>query len=281
MEKRTYAGVGILALLILGCGGAGSLVGITEDYVMLVRGSDELMRRGDTSGTLATIFDSGAGSVSHVRFSPDESRVVYEDGVGISVQNVDGTNRVAIAGYKAATWNAAGTQLIAVRNDNRLVMMDPDGNNAAAPFFDGSAGAGIQSIDLNEAGDKIVLCSGPSGWFRIHTLNPDGTGLTALTPNGQAALDPRWSPDGTKIYYTRRLVGQDLDVRVMNADGTGDTPLANSTSDEQMPVPRASGTVLYLFDDAGTVNIWEMNADGSGKQAFESLGTGITAIEAE
>jgi hypothetical protein len=195
MEKRTYAGVGILALLIFGCGGAGSLVGITEDYVMLVRGSDELMRRGDTSGTLATIFDSGAGSVSHVRFSPDESRVVYEDGVGISVQNVDGTNRVAIAGYKAATWNAAGTQLIAVRNDNRLVMMDPDGNNAAAPFFDGSAGAGIQSIDLNEAGDKlraIWLVPHSHPQFRWHRTDRDHTERPG---RARPALEPRRNED--------------------------------------------------------------------------------------
>jgi Tol biopolymer transport system component len=59
---------------------------------------------------------------------------------------------------------------------------------------------------------------------RIHVANVDGTAARAVTPRGVLALDPDWSPDGTRIVYTEaRVVGDGADNRLMivNADGTG------------------------------------------------------------
>jgi Tol biopolymer transport system component len=59
---------------------------------------------------------------------------------------------------------------------------------------------------------------------RIHVANIDGTGPRAVTPRGVLALDPDWSPDGTRLVYTEaRLVGDRADNRlaIVNADGTG------------------------------------------------------------
>ena len=59
---------------------------------------------------------------------------------------------------------------------------------------------------------------------RIHVANLDGTAARAVTPRGVLALDPDWSPDGTRLVYTEaRPVGDRADNRlaIVNADGTG------------------------------------------------------------
>jgi Tol biopolymer transport system component len=59
---------------------------------------------------------------------------------------------------------------------------------------------------------------------RIHVANLDGTGAHAISPRGALALDPDWSPDGTRLVYTEaRLVRGQADDRlvIVDADGTG------------------------------------------------------------
>jgi Tol biopolymer transport system component len=59
---------------------------------------------------------------------------------------------------------------------------------------------------------------------RIIVSNVDGTGARAITPRRGLAVDPDWSPDGTRIVYAEaRVVGDRVDNRLMivNADGSG------------------------------------------------------------
>lgn len=66
---------------------------------------------------------------------------------------------------------------------------------------------------------KIVFNSSSSG--RISTCNLDGTDLRQLAnaPLGFIRA-PQWSPDGGRIFYTIYSDPIDMDVFVMNADGT-------------------------------------------------------------
>jgi TolB protein len=59
---------------------------------------------------------------------------------------------------------------------------------------------------------------------RIQVANADGSGAHAVSPRGVLAIDPDWSPDGTRIVYTEgRLRGNRVDNRLamVNADGSG------------------------------------------------------------
>src|SRR6266540_5597578 len=70
-------------------------------------------------------------------------------------------------------------------------------------------------------------------------LNADGTsGQTRLTDYPGRDQDPDWSPDGRKIAFERDIEPielQILEVFVMNADGSGVTPLTSLPSENGHP----------------------------------------------
>jgi len=68
----------------------------------------------------------------------------------------------------------------------------------------------------------------------VFTMNSDGSGLTNLTSGGGDYGDdgPVWSPDGTKITYTRR----DQEIRVMNEDGSDDVLVASGQGPDWQPI---------------------------------------------
>lgn len=86
----------------------------------------------------------------------------------------------------------------------------------------------------------------------LHTIRPDGTGLTQLSANGFIG-DAAYSPDGTRIAFHRKTAGQN-DLYVMKSDGTGVQRLTNtSTYDEKYPSWSPDGTRL-AFDRRSITN---------------------------
>ena len=86
-----------------------------------------------------------------------------------------------------------------------------------------------------------------------------GSGVR-LTESGKDA-SPDWSPDGTKIVFESYRSGSE-EIWVMNANGSGETPLRSGSSPAWSP----DGTkIVFRAPDGGTgLDIWVMNADGSG-----------------
>ena len=108
-------------------------------------------------------------------------------------------------------------------------------------------------------------------------MNPDGSGemrLTSTTTNDHA---PAWSPDGSKIVFSR-CVGVLCDLYTMNPDGTNATILtANSPNDDEDESdwsPDGSKIVFgqALINGANlTPRIVIMNADGSNQVPLTSF----------
>jgi Tol biopolymer transport system component len=64
-----------------------------------------------------------------------------------------------------------------------------------------------------------------SGSYEIYTVNPDGSGVTALTAAPESdETDPSWSPDALRVAFVSDRaggVGRVTGIYVMNADGSG------------------------------------------------------------
>ena len=123
----------------------------------------------------------------------------------------------------------------------------------------------------------------------IWVMNADGsnaTPLTRLTADQISSLHSAWSPDGTKIAYDstrvldgRNIPGFNVNIWVMNADGSNATPLttlraslASSVTPVWSRIAFTSSRALSGVDAAiPTRNVWVMNSDGTGAQPLTKL----------
>ena len=80
----------------------------------------------------------------------------------------------------------------------------------------------------------------------IYVMNADGTGRRLLVVN---AIDPAWSPNGSKIAYVayRSRVADGGFVTVANADGTGARRLTASGEDEAQPAWSPGGRQIAFM----------------------------------
>jgi uncharacterized repeat protein (TIGR01451 family) len=92
-------------------------------------------------------------------------------------------------------------------------------------------------------------------------MDANGANPTRLTTNPGFDDQPAWSPDGTRIAFSR----DGANVFVMNADGTGQTNLTGGVGTiNAQPNWSPDGTrIAFSSDRAGTLDIFVMNANGS------------------
>ena len=94
----------------------------------------------------------------------------------------------------------------------------------------------------------------------IFAMNPDGSDQVQITVGED--LDPVWSPDGQRIAFVRRAGGMQS-VRVVNSNGTGDSPVTSPIAGavETPTWSSDGGRIAFTVDQE---DIWVVNVDGSG-----------------
>jgi WD40-like Beta Propeller Repeat len=134
------------------------------------------------------------------------------------------------------------------------------GTIAALAVFTGLALATPAQAAFPGANGKIAFVRGDDIW----TMNPSGTGQVNLTNSAAVESNPAWSPDGKQIAFDRVVgPGTTRQLFVVNADGTGATPVPN-TSGREDPTWSPSGDQLaYIFQ--GGPSIFKINLDGTGE----------------
>jgi Tol biopolymer transport system component len=132
----------------------------------------------------------------------------------------------------------------------------------------------------------------PLDRYDIYTVGRDGSGLTRLTHNDVYTAESVLSPDGTKIVFTSLKDG-DLEIYTMNADGSDVRRLTTTPGYDGGAwwSPDGSRIVYRAHHPADTaelrqhqellaqglvrpsrVELWMMNADGSGQRQVTALG---------
>ncbi len=70
----------------------------------------------------------------------------------------------------------------------------------------------------------------------IYVIKPDGDGLVNLTNSPSHEYGPAWSPDGTKIAFTRsETPAEKPQIYVINADGSAAVNISGNTYEDSYP----------------------------------------------
>jgi TolB protein len=110
-------------------------------------------------------------------------------------------------------------------------------------------------------------------------INEDGTGLRPLTTGaGHVApvhdLSPAWSPDSSKIVFSRRQESLGPgDLYVVGVDGTGEMRLTSDPGDESGPTWSPDGQTIAYVAKEGTEQVRLIKATGGPSTVLSSDGT--------
>ena len=153
---------------------------------------------------------------------------------------------------------------------SNVYTINPDGTGRRQLTHVGAAQA-AGAPDWSADGAKIVYMSNQTGDYRIWVMNADGSAQTRLTNDpGFADLDPAWSPDGTRILFSRcdDHVGFILacDLEVMNAAGGGMRRLAGGHWTYVRGQYSPDGRRIVVGADRGGLlsALWVLRSDGTG-----------------
>lgn len=243
--------------------------GVSQLYLMNADGSN-----------VRQLTTESAGAYS-ANWSPDGKRIVYitsgaADADQIVIMNADGTQRHTISeakGNQSPSWSADESKILFATGDFpniNIYTMNADGgekrNIAPNPGFD-------YDPAWSPDGKTIALVTGIRGQgVRVWVMNADGSGRRRITNSADAEERPAWSPDGRYLAFQASKRGggpHEAYVHVVEissgADrrlGTHDRPYLDETP-SWFPDGRR---IAFQSDRTGRMEVWVMNADGSGQQ---------------
>jgi Tol biopolymer transport system component len=231
--------------------------------------------------TQITSYSSGAKQIADLAWSPDGSRIAYTRGNNsgddsVWVVNADGTTTfpLQIGGGGAKrhpTWSPDSSKIAyaVVKNAPEQIYVAPATGGFGTPLTNGVG----HEPNWSPNGSRIAFdaYNGGFGYVDLHIVAPDGSGTPLIVPPSPYTewTFNAWSPDGGRIAYRATAASGATVYRVMNADGSGDHPLASPGEGDARSAswsPDGSRIVYEgaLIADIGKRNLYVVNADGSG-----------------
>lgn len=192
--------------------------------------------------------------VAHPDFSPDGKHIVFvsnrHDPNGeLYMMRTDGSS------IKRLTHNFQTENAPRFSPDSRHILYSlqlpsspgPNRIPSGAIYLIDTAGYPSRQISLSDAilsmasfspdGRLVVFQEVRKGIGEIHVLDRDRNIRYGLTEGDPDSRWPVWSPDGKRIAYVRRA-GDNSDIWIMRADGSGKRPLVVSPFRDEMPAFR-------------------------------------------
>jgi TolB protein len=190
----------------------------------------------NADGSNKTILTQSYNNTSPT-WSPDGTRIAFgaffegTSGFAIySMNSSDGSELTKLADGTNPSWSPDGTKIaFSANQESDLWIMNADGTgltNLPVQLY------AVTNFDWSPDGNKLVFTGTNIDEFQnaVYTINVDGSNLTRIdnTTGGWFVNQyPSWSPDGTKILFSR-----DSDLFTVNPDGTGLTQLTSGPRDD-------------------------------------------------
>jgi TolB protein len=189
----------------------------------------------DGTGQTSTGVQFGGGT-----WSPDGSKILFSIN-DLYTMNPDGSGITNLTNHgppelDGGRWAPDGSKIAFSRRIGNqqpvdIYTINPDGTGETRVTDNTALGRADEGLDWSPDSSQFVFRSyGPNFDSDIYKMNRDGTGRTQLTSGPALDFGPVWSPDGTKIAFTRLAAPSNTpaDIYVMNADGSNLTKLTDS-----------------------------------------------------
>jgi hypothetical protein len=218
------------------------------------------LRRSD--GTVMTKLPDGGKpawspngqQIAFVKFDGKDTEIyiMNTDGTGVPVQVTNNT-----ADDDTPAWSPDGLKLA----------YDSDSLGQREIFFKELATGQVTRVTTHPADDAEPAWCGTDILFQSDRDNDSeiyrqGTLLNVapkqLTINSVEDLDPHWSVDCSQIVFSREEANGNLDIYLLNANGTGvATNLTNHPANDRQPeLSPDKLLVIFKSDRAGTEDLW-------------------------
>jgi Tol biopolymer transport system component len=213
-------------------------------------GNNDIYIVSSAGGAAVNLTNNGAND-GWPRWAADGEHIVFHsnrDGnFELYAMNRDGSGLTRLTNYPGVDqfpdWSQDGRE-IAFRRDIDIYVLDVRTGQTrrltdAAPLN--------QMPAWSPSGTQLAFMSMRDGYTSVFLMNADGSGPRNLTPKNPGDSDsdwvsraPSWSSTGRQIYFmsSRPSTNLDVDLFIMNADGTNPTRLTSTIGMDGSPRAR-------------------------------------------